>query len=95
LYPRVGFLVSPSAPVASVIDALRSVSIAANPLPLHVVESKLDFKPNIVMDKVQMIYPSKTSCFPIGENPSQWEINKQSKDGHYVWIYWHQRQCCI
>ena len=95
LYPREGFVITPSEPVGSVIDSLRSVSIAGNPLPIHIVESKLDFQPNLPIDKVQMVYPAKTSCFSIGQNPAQWEMNKQSKDGHYVWIYWHQRQCCI
>ncbi len=95
LYPREGFVITPSEPVGSIVDALRSVSIAGDILPAHVVESRLDFQPNIPIDKVQMVYPTKTLCFPIGQNPSQWERDKQSKDGHYVWIYWHQRQCCI
>ncbi len=95
LYPREGFVITPSAPVASVVDGVRSVSIASDLLPTHIVESKLDFQPNIPFDKVQMIYPEKTSCFPIGHNPAQWERGRQSKDGRYVWIYWHQRECCI
>ena len=95
LYPRQGFVITASAAMASIVDAMRSLSIAAEGLPAHVVESKLDFQPNIPIDKVQMVYPAKTSCFPIGENPGLWEQNKQSKGGHYVWIYWHQRSCCI
>ena len=95
LYPRQGFTITPSTPVGSVVDGIRAVSIAGDHLPTHVVVSRLDFQPNIRKDKVQMVYPAKTKCFAIGENPSQWERNKQSKDGHYVWIYWHQRECCI
>lgn len=94
LYPRQGFVISPNEPVGSIIDGVRAVSIAGNPLPDHVVESPLDFQPNIPIDKVQMVYPVKTSCFPIGQNPAEWEKDKQSKDGHYVWIFWHRRQCC-
>lgn len=93
LYPRTGFMVMPSEPVSSIVDGLRSISIAGNSLSFHIVESKLDFQINIPIDKVQMVYPYKTSCFPIGRNPMQWE--QQSKDGRYVWIYWHQRQCCV
>lgn len=95
LYPREGFVITPSEPVASAVNALRAVSIAGRGVSAHVVESKLDFQPNLPIDKVQMVYPQRTACMPIGENPVQWEINKQSKDGHYVWIYWHQRSCCI
>ena len=95
LYPRIGFVITPSQPVGSVIDGIRAVSIAGDSLPSHVVESRLDFQPNISQDKVQMVYPAKTKCFPIGQNPSQWERDKQSKDGHYVWIYWHLRECCV
>ena len=94
LYPREGFVVTPSGLVSSIVDALRAVSIASNPFP-HLVEAPLDFQPNIVIDKIQMVYPVKTSCFSIGQNPSQWETDKQSKDGHYVWIFWHQRECCM
>jgi hypothetical protein len=95
LYPRQGFNVSASQPVGSILDAMRSISIAGDSLPLHVVESKLGFQPNLPKDKVQMLYPTRTACFPIGKDPAEWEDNKQSKDGHYVWIYWHQRQCCV
>ena len=95
LYPRQGFVITPSVAVASIVNALRSVSIAGQAISAHVVESRLDFQPQIPLDKVQMVYPQKTSCFPIGENPAVWEKDKQSKDGHYVWIYWHQRSCCI
>lgn len=94
LYPRQGFLVTPSEPVGSIVDSLRAVSIAANPWPAHMVESPLDFQPQIPIDKVQMVYPVRTKCFSIGQNPAEWEQGKQSKDGHYVWIFWHRRQCC-
>lgn len=94
LYPRVGFTVSPVDVVASVINAIRSVSIAADPKLIHIVESPLDFRPDITRDKVQLIYPIRTSCFPVGEDIQRLE-KLQSKDGRYVWIYWHQRQCCL
>jgi hypothetical protein len=95
LYPREGFVITPSEPVGSVIDAMRSISIASNSVPIHIVESKLNFSPNLSIDKVQMVYPSKTSCFSIGQNPYLWEQGKRSKEGNYVWIFWHQRQCCV
>ncbi len=95
LYPRQGFVITPSAPVASIVDALRSISLAGETFSANVIESRLDFKPNLRIDKVQMVFPQKTACFPIGENPALLEQGKQSKDGHYVWIYWHQRSCCI
>jgi hypothetical protein len=93
LYPRQGFTITSTQAVASAVSAIRSVSITGNPLPNHIVESKLDFQPNLPIDKLQLVYPKRTSCFPIGQDPRQWSI--QSKDGQYVWIYWHRRQCCL
>ncbi len=95
LYPREGFVITPSEAVGSVVAALRAVSNAGNPLPAHIVESPLNFQPNIFIDKVQMVYPVKDRCMPIGQNPQLWEMGKQSRDGRYVWIFWHRRQCCI
>jgi hypothetical protein len=92
LYPRTGFVIAANEAVSSIVDSIRSISIASNPAPLHVVEAILNFQPNLPIDKVQMIYPQRTQCFPIGQDPRLWET--QSKDGHYVWIFWHQRQCC-
>ena len=95
LYPRVGFLISPSELIGSIVNAVRSVSIAGDSLPFHILESKLDFQPNLPIDKIQMVFPRQSACFALGEPESTWGQGQRSKDGRYVWIYWHQRQCCV
>ena len=95
LYPRQGFVSTSIGSVASIVNSLRAVSIAGDSISGHIVESRLDFKPSIINDKVQMVYPERTQCFPIGQNPYTLEMGKQSKDGHYVWIYWRRRDCCV
>ncbi len=96
LYPRTGFIVSSSEPMASAVSAVRAVSIAKDPAPAHIVESRLQYSFNIKEDKLQMIQPvTSVSCISIGQNPSSWEKGKTSKDGQYVWFYWNWRLCCI
>ncbi len=94
LYPRQGFVVTQSQAVASIVDALRAVSVAGDTMSPY-LKSPLNFSMNMTKDKVQMAYPTQGQCLPIGSDPQQLEADNQSKDGRYVWIYWHQRQCCI
>lgn len=95
LYPRTGFMVSPIETLGSLVASLRSVSIASDPKALHLVTSQLHIHPDLTKDRVQMVYPIKSACFPIGKDPVDWTTPQQSKDGKYVWIYWHQRECCL
>ncbi len=80
LYPRIGFLVHFSSMVASATTCMRAVNI-------------IGAGPNIVIDKVQMVHPYKTSCMPIGANMSLMD-GLHAGDGRYVWIYWRYRDCC-
>ncbi len=93
LYPRIGFNTHFSSLVSSALTGLRAVSIAGDPIGLHVVTSKLDFMPDVMRDKIQMIYPNKSACMPLGQNLSTLN-NLHSQDGRYVWIYWRYRECC-
>jgi|CXWL01.1.fsa_nt_gi hypothetical protein len=96
LYPRTGFVVTPSTPVASAVSAVRAVSIAKNPIPGHIIESRMNYSFNLREDKLQMIKPvASLKCISIGQDPKTWDKNKTSKDGQYVWIYWNWRLCCI
>lgn len=96
LFPRSGFLVHPSSAVSSALDALRAVSIASDVIPRgHIVESPLDFQMNMSIDQMQMVYPAKTMCMEPGRDLRYWNPRvRESKDGEYVWIFWHYRECC-
>jgi hypothetical protein len=80
LYPRIGFLAHFSSLVASATTCVRAVNL-------------IGAGPNIIMDKVQMVYPYKTSCIPIGSNMALYD-GLHSKDGRYVWIFFRYRDCC-
>ncbi len=95
LYPRTGFIINTSSATASALDSLRAVSAASDLLTSqHIVESPLDFTVNVLTDKIQMLYPQKTRCLTPGTPSPFWEEGRVSKNGKYVWVYWHFRECC-
>lgn len=95
LYPRTGFVIGASSAVTSALDALRAVSIAGEGIATgHVVEAPLGFQMDMNRDKMQMLYPEKTMCMPPGTDARLWEPGRVSKNGAYVWLYWHYRECC-
>jgi hypothetical protein len=94
LYPRTGFLVHTDPGVASALHVLRAVSIAGDIVSKHTVESPLDFRMNLLTDKMQMIYPSKGACMVPGTDARLWQRQAVSGEGEYVWIFWRRRECC-
>ena len=84
LYPRIGFMVHPSPLVASAASCMKAVDVMGE---------GFNFGHNFAIDKVQMVYPYKSSCINIGENLRSRE-SIDSKDKRYVWLYWVHRSCC-
>ncbi len=93
LYPRTGFVTHFSSLVSSALTGLRAVSIAGDSIGGHIIESRLDFMPDLWRDKMQMVYPVKTTCLPIGNNLQPFN-QFHDREGRYVWIYWRYRECC-
>lgn len=93
VYPRIGFIIHPSEPVAAAMAACRAVRIAAEP-DGHVVLDPVWFVPVSGDDKIQMVYPKISKAVRIGEHPLFWEIGKESVRGKYIWIYWKRSTCC-
>ena len=96
LYPRGGFITGASGPVGSAAAAYRGVNIASlNMVSFHQRQFPVLFFPDMVWDRMQMVYPEKSRCLRIGEDPRYWEQDKVSTDGKYVWIYWRKKECCF
>ena len=96
LYPRTGFVIQASAPVASAVSAFRAVDIAAlKPQTPHRVVSPVLFWPDVRYDRMQMVSPVRKQCMSVGENSMFWERGTGARDGRYVWIYWRKKECCL
>jgi len=96
LYPRTGMLTHYSPVVASGVAAYRAVDIASVSGGLfHQRVGMLGFVPNMFRDKIQLVYPQRSGCLAIGEDPRMWADGKGSADGRYVWLYWRYKECCL
>ncbi len=93
LNPRTGYSINFSPLVHSALTSIRAISVASDPTSNHIVTSRLNFGPDLTRDKIQMCFPYKTSCTPLGANLSFWD-SYQSQSGQYVWVYWRYRECC-
>ncbi len=96
LYPRGGFIAGHDPAVGSAAMAYRAVDVASYNISsaTHVRVSPLMFLPDMSVDLMQMVYPKKTQCLSIGEDPRTWEKGGYSNDGKYVWVYWRRKECC-
>lgn len=92
LWPRTGFHISAVNVLSSALIALRSVDIAALPLG-HQVISPLDYRPDYIKDRMQMVYPNKSSCTILGDPFWNKQEIEQGRNA-YIWIFWHYRECC-
>ncbi len=95
LFPRSGYVINPSDPIASVLVMMRAVSIAGLPLLKHFVESPTLFMPDTFRDKVQAWHPVAMQCMESGRDPRVGEQNMSNEEGQYVWLYWRWRDCCL
>jgi len=95
-YPRRGFITHQSEVVASAATAVRAVSISGLlGSTAHAVLEQIGFVPSFASDKLELIYPNKSGCIKIGQNPATWESGKLSSSGKYLWVYWRRRICCV
>ncbi len=90
LYPRIGFMVHTSPLVASAASVIKAVDIS------HPEYTLLDPPPYqwLMHDQIQMVYPQKSECMPIGTNLQSRESLYQSREGKHVWLFWHRYTCC-
>jgi hypothetical protein len=96
LYPRTGFSVHASEPVASALSAFRAADIAAlKPQTPHRVVSPVLFWPSVRFDRLQLVSPVTGQCMAVGADPRYWESGKRSREGRYVWVYWRKKECCL
>lgn len=96
LYPRQGFLPHYSQAVGSAATAYRAVDIASlNLLSPHRKVGTVMFMPDMFYDRMQMVYPVKSACLKVGDDPAGWENGRVSADGRYVWLYWRKKECCL
>jgi|SRR5262245_8524087 len=97
LFPRVGFAIHSSEPVASMIAAARAINIAFNPVgtPPNVEARVVPLKTESLSPCCQLAWPKQTGCFPPGIPPVAFETGALSIRGTYISIWWRKRQCCV
>ena len=97
LFPRVGFAINHSAPVASGLQAFRALNIAFQPVtPLPIPEAHVVLShPQMLSGCMQMAYPKVTPCLLAGTPAPLWEHGAVSANGSYIWIVWTKRVCCV
>ena len=97
LFPRTGFVIHGSPPVASGLRAFRAMNIAFQPAtPAPVPEAHVVLSPAMGLSGcMQMASPKQTPCFPSGTPSMTWEHGAVSARGSYIWIFWTRRTCCV
>jgi hypothetical protein len=97
LFPRVGHVIHGSPSVASALEAVRAMAIAALPLsPPPNPEAHVIVKPAAgVSTCCQLASPRPTPCFPAGTPPALWDHGVVSLQGTYIWILWRYKTCCV
>ncbi len=51
------------------------------------------WKPEVTIDRLQLVYPGEGKCITIPQNPKDWIPKPLSKDGKYVWVWWRWVIC--
>lgn len=96
VYPRGGFITGVHPAVGSAMAVYRAVHISSVfSISLHKRLFPVMFMPDKEWDKMQMLYPVKTDCMPIGKDPESWREGVVAQDGKYVWVYWRKKECCL
>jgi hypothetical protein len=93
LSPRSGWGSGGSDPATSALAFYRAVDIAANP-GSHIVIAPSGV-PATTGNKINLGYPKLTRCLRPGAPQVAWEQGAGSPTGHYLWVYWVRRQCCL
>ncbi len=96
LFPRTGFVIHSSPPVAAALRAFRAVNIASLPVTLlPAPEAHVIISPALgITGCLQMASPKQTPCFPVGTPGTVWEQGAVSATGSYVFLLWRKQVCC-
>jgi hypothetical protein len=81
--PHVGYVHDVSSTIAYHLMAVRALDLA---FPL---------KPRWHEDKFQMVLPTKTGCYYIGDDRIKTETGKMVGGDTPVWVYWYHFECCV
>jgi hypothetical protein len=92
LTPRGGWGTG-SDPVASAIAFYRAVDVAWMPGAHAIIRPS--FVPATLVNPINLGYPKLTQCLRPGVLPIMWEHGAASATGHYLWVYYERRMCCI
>ena len=71
----------------------RSVSVTGEP-GAHVVLKQTPFTANL-LDNINLGYPKLSHCMKAGFPVATWEQGAGSKTGHYYWVWWRLKKCCL
>jgi hypothetical protein len=92
LSPRSGWGTG-SDPVASAIAFYRAVDVATLPGAHTIIRPS--FVPATLLNNVNLGYPKLSQCMKPGLPPALWESGAGSSTGHYLWVWYQRRTCCI
>jgi hypothetical protein len=91
-YPRTGFLIHPSEPIAMQLIGLRNLFAASQPLGRPVI-NPYNFPPR-TGHYIMPVYPDVRPCYNIGTISPVAENNLVSEDGRYLFIHFPVFECC-
>ena len=86
-------VIHPSGPVASAIAFYRSVDVAWQPGSHTIIRPS--FVQATLTNNVNLGYRKLSQCMKPGFPPNSWESGAGSATGHYLWVWYEHRTCCI
>jgi len=92
LSPRGGWGTG-SDPVASAIAFYRAVDVAMLPRAHTIIRPS--FVPATLLNNINLGFPKLSPCMKPGFPPILWEWGAGSATGHYLWVWYQPRTCCI
>lgn len=93
LEPRVGWVAGSQA-LASALTAYRGADIATNSGFGRILFGTAGYRVSLT-DNINLGYPKLSMCLKPGAPLPGWETGAGTRDGHFLWVYWKQKTCCI
>jgi len=72
-----------------------SSTIAYHLMAVRALDYVFPLKPRWGVDKFQMVYPTPTGCYVLGDDRIKTELGKMIGGETPVWIYWYKFECCV
>jgi hypothetical protein len=72
-----------------------SSTIAYHLIAVRALDYSFPLKPRWGTDKFQMVYPTHTGCYKLGDDRIKTEKGKMVGGETPVWIYWYKFECCV